>query len=176
MPKKAVLLTSAFLCSAIAASNDCICKPYTLSTTEKVLYGTVAAGSLIAVPFVLPAGALASIAAAGTTLTAAAYLVPTTTVGKVCFGINIVQWIRPRVIQTTQEEAQKLKQERSLKPVKSKEEFISCLISNKTNSARNALGVPLSCEKEAFFYAAAVGMTEVRQRIQSFNAGDCFCK
>ncbi len=144
----------------------CTCNPkiYELSTTGKVVvYGLVGtgavAGAVFAAPLVLSASTIVAIqaatAAAATAATSAAssVLFPVTVVGKVGLGLTAAQWVRPYVLQTTEEKLTELLKQRAEKPTKSKTEFVSCLIKNKADSPRNASGRPVVCEDAALFYA-----------------------
>ena len=181
MIKKALLAGLLVFVEGLSAANEtmhCTCNVYEFTTAEKIVIGGLVGGSvIIAAPYVLSAATIAKIAvavkAAATVVTP--YVVPTTTVGKIGLGLTAAQSARPYVVQTTEEKLNRLLEEKALKQINSKIEFISCLKANKANSLRSASGRPEVCEEAALFYALSFSASELNKKTDAFKNGKCFC-
>lgn len=187
MVKKTILICFLGTLFASIKANGCTCNSQynEWSTTEKVIAGgAVTTGVIIAAPFVLPASAIAAIAAGvaatkaavvGAVTYTAPYIIPSTTVGKVGLGLTATQYVRPCILQTTEEKLKGLLKEKEQKQYAPREEFITCLKQNKFGSPRNAAGRPAACEDLALAYALAAGNANLKRRTQAFKEGKCFC-
>lgn len=179
-----LLSTNSFV---LRAANDCTCNSQynEWSTTGTIIvWGSVGTGTVLLAPVVLPASAIAAITAAAAATKAAVvaaaaqaatFIIPTTTVGKVGLGLTATQYVRPCILQTTEEKLKKLLKEKERKQWAAREEFITCLKQNKFNSARNAAGRPSACEDMALAYALVAGNAHLNRRTQAFKDGKCFC-
>lgn len=113
MVKKTILICLLSTTFALMEANSCTCKSQynELTTTESViLWGGMGTGAVLAAPYVLPASAIAAIAAAATCV--APYVIPSTTVGKVGLGLTAAQYVRPCILQTTEEKLKTLLKEK----------------------------------------------------------------
>jgi len=165
---------------ALRAERDCNCNSEynELSTMGKVfVYGSAGIGIVAAAPVLLTAGAITTIAngvmdIVGSVIT---FITPTNTAGKVGLGLTAAQYVRPYIVQTTEEKRDQLLKEKQQKQYTAREEFITCLKQNKFGSVRNAAGRPSVCEDMALAYALVAGNANLNRRTEAFKEGKCFC-
>lgn len=183
MQKTSLWLTALLLfAGGSLTANDterCTCRELTTGETVvawTIIGGVGALGGLalaFAGPYIAGSAIAAKITAAATT--AAPYVVPTTTVGKVSLGITAAHYARPYVLQTTEEKLNVLLKEKASRPVKTSTELVDCLKSNRHTYPRNKSGIPVACEKEALFYAIDSSVPELNKRTEAFKNNKCFC-
>lgn len=166
------LLVNGFLLAYDTPS--CMCKSHDLTITGKIILGGLI---LIAAPHILGPITVAKIGVAvkSAIVLGSNCVIPTSTVGKIGLGLTAAQMARPYILQTTEEKLNELLKEKASRSARTKDEFISCLKANKTDSPRNVFGRPCACEDAALIYAFNSSVAELNKRTEAFKKGECFC-
>mgnify|MGYP003407487809 CR=1 len=80
-------------------------------------------------------------------------------------GQNTNKLLNPN--QERQDQIQNINEQ--LKLITLRKQFITCLVTNRTNITKESLGIPFECEQAAFLLASAGGIHETERMVEIFK-------